>query len=152
MAISTLTMKWGVISTKEFDEALMLENALFGDVHEGASTRSSSDTNHHSGLGGSRGLNMLPVNHSSFSNSKERQVLAPHHKSCGNFTAIVHKLKIIFLQDEEYRLSLLLNKQKLMDTLKEAETHHLKKEESESKLLNKMVHYLVFSWIIFVCV
>lgn len=100
------TMKWGVISTKELDEAIMLESALFGDISERASARSSKDSNLHSGLGGSRGLSMQPANHYLSANSgeqqrlreqrclREQQVQAPCHnlQTLSISLPIIHKL------------------------------------------------------------
>lgn len=56
-------MKWGGISSKELDEAAMLETALFGEISEGAS---------HSGPDRTVRPDQQPVHHS------QSPSLAPH--------------------------------------------------------------------------
>lgn len=49
------TLKWGGISSKELDEAVMLEAALFGEAATGCSKYVQSDPDSNAGPGSSSG-------------------------------------------------------------------------------------------------
>ncbi|XP_048332721.1 plant UBX domain-containing protein 8 isoform X2 [Ziziphus jujuba] len=101
--------EWGGISSKELDEAVMLESALFHENSQGAS---------HSGPDRISGPNHQHVHHPQSPSLAARQMLREQ-------------------QDKEYLASLLLDKDKERSAYCEAETHH-SKEESKSTLLDEV--------------
>ncbi|WJX92754.1 hypothetical protein P8452_74355 [Trifolium repens] len=107
--------KWGGISSDELNEALLIETALFSEIPNHSSHKSSSlpGLQHHSGQ------NVDPKIQSSSSSAS--QLLAE--------TQLLRQQ-----QDADYLASLLVDRQKELNSLNKAETHSSKEEESHEKM------------------
>ncbi|KAK2353842.1 plant UBX domain-containing protein [Trifolium repens] len=107
--------KWGGISSDELNEALLIETALFSEIPNHSSHKSSSlpGLQHHSGQ------NVDPK--IQFSSSSASQLLAE--------TQLLRQQ-----QDADYLASLLVDRQKELNSLNKAETHSSKEEESHEKM------------------
>ncbi|PNY09392.1 UBX domain-containing protein [Trifolium pratense] len=105
--------KWGGISSDELNEALLIETALFSEIPNHNSHKSSSlpGLQHHSGK------NVDPKMQSSSSSASQL------------LTQLLRQQ-----QDADYLASLLVDKQKELNSLKKAETNSSKKEESHEKM------------------
>ncbi|KAF3441276.1 hypothetical protein FNV43_RR15189 [Rhamnella rubrinervis] len=101
--------EWGGISSKELDEAAMLETALFGEISEAAS---------YSGPDKTVRPDQQPVRHPQSSSLAAHRVLREQ-------------------QDKEYLASLSLDKEKERNAFNEAEACH-SKEESNNTQLNEV--------------
>ncbi|KAL4336935.1 hypothetical protein HN51_046717 [Arachis hypogaea] len=108
--------KWGDISSDELNEALMLEAALFGEAPTRSSQRVSPlpDLHHHPEK------NINP----------STQRLSSPMSQLSSDTQLLRKE-----QDAAYLASLRADKQKELNSLKEAETHCLREEKSLKKIL-----------------
>ncbi|GLT77593.1 hypothetical protein SLA2020_491610 [Shorea laevis] len=106
--------EWGGISSKELDEAIMLETQLFNQIPKGSSYGSTQTT--HKPSGPDRTVGPQPEAASNLSSS----------------TIMEHRL-LREQQDNEYLASLLADRKKEMNVQKEAETNGLKEEGSKMK-------------------
>ncbi|KAI4328735.1 hypothetical protein L6164_021068 [Bauhinia variegata] len=110
--------KWGGISSDELNKAVLLENALFGDI--------SKNTSHDFSL---------PPH---LRHGPERIVdPKPRHLSSSTSESLTSTQLLRQQQDIEYLASLLADKEKELNSLKEAETRRLKEEESRKMLERK---------------
>ncbi|WJX87064.1 hypothetical protein P8452_69294 [Trifolium repens] len=111
--------KWGGISSDELNEALLIETALFSEIPNHSSHKSSSlpGLQHHSGK------NVDPKIQSSSSSAS--QLLAE--------TQLLRQQ-----QDADYLASLIADKQKELNSLNKVETNSSKKEESHEKMPKRM--------------
>ncbi|KAL5796267.1 hypothetical protein ACOSQ2_001087 [Xanthoceras sorbifolium] len=110
--------EWGGISSKELDEAIMLEAALFAANSEGTSHSSKYEPHQQSGPDRSVGPNSWPVSDASSSSVTPQRLLREQ-------------------QDNEYVASLLADREKEANALKQAESLRLKEDESRKKLLEE---------------
>ncbi|KAJ0054005.1 hypothetical protein Pint_00349 [Pistacia integerrima] len=106
--------EWGGISSEELDEAVRIETELFGDIPH----RSKHEPQLQSGPDTSVGPNSRP---------------APHQPS----SSVMEKRLLREQQDDEYLASLLADREKEANALKEAESLHLKEDETHKKLLEE---------------
>ncbi|WJX87065.1 hypothetical protein P8452_69294 [Trifolium repens] len=112
-------LEWGGISSDELNEALLIETALFSEIPNHSSHKSSSlpGLQHHSGK------NVDPKIQSSSSSAS--QLLAE--------TQLLRQQ-----QDADYLASLIADKQKELNSLNKVETNSSKKEESHEKMPKRM--------------
>lgn len=103
--------EWGGISSKELDEAVMLEAALFGEAATVCSKYLQSDLDSNAGPSSSSG--------SSASSS------------------VMAQRSLREQQDDEYLASLLADREREMNALKEEESLQLSRDESQKKILEE---------------
>lgn len=103
--------EWGGISSKELDEAVMLEAALFGEAATGCSKYVQSDLDSNAGPGSSSGSRAS--------------------------SSVMAQQSLREQQDDEYLASLLADREKEMNALKEAESLQLSRDESQKKILEE---------------
>ncbi|KAJ6320423.1 hypothetical protein OIU78_015751 [Salix suchowensis] len=102
---------WGCISSKEFDEAMRLEEALFGEIPEETLQR--------------RPLRQQGVPNKSKGLNQQLPLPSPSHVA----------QQLLKQQNDEYLASLLADGEKDVDVLKGAETSCSKEGESRNKML-----------------
>ncbi|KAJ6675421.1 FAS-ASSOCIATED PROTEIN [Salix viminalis] len=102
---------WGCISSKEFDEAMRLEEALFGEIPEETLQR--------------RPLRQQGVPNKSKGLNQQLPLPSPSHVA----------QQLLKQQNDEYLASLLADGEKDVDVLKGAETSCSKEGESQNKML-----------------
>ncbi|KAI5564445.1 hypothetical protein BDE02_14G060500 [Populus trichocarpa] len=102
---------WGCISSKEFDEAMQLEEALFGEIPEETLSR--------------RPLRQQGVPDKSKGLNQQLPLPSPSHVA----------QQLLNQQNDEYLASLLADGEKDVDVLKGAETSCSKEGESQNKML-----------------
>ncbi|KAG6748037.1 hypothetical protein POTOM_047932 [Populus tomentosa] len=102
---------WGCISSKEFDEAMQLEEALFGEIPEETLSR--------------RPLRQQGVPDKSKGPNQQLPLASPSHVA----------QQLLNQQNDEYLASLLADGLKDVDVLKGAETSCSKEGESQNKML-----------------
>ncbi|KAI5564447.1 hypothetical protein BDE02_14G060500 [Populus trichocarpa] len=105
------TNHWGCISSKEFDEAMQLEEALFGEIPEETLSR--------------RPLRQQGVPDKSKGLNQQLPLPSPSHVA----------QQLLNQQNDEYLASLLADGEKDVDVLKGAETSCSKEGESQNKML-----------------
>ncbi|KAH9732854.1 Plant UBX domain-containing protein 8 [Citrus sinensis] len=116
--------EWGGISSKELDEAVMLEAALFGEAATGCSKYVQSDLDSNAGPGSSSGSRAS--------------------------SSVMAQQSLREQQDDEYLASLLADREKEMNALKEAESLQLSRDESQKKILEEeVVKLLSFGCLIY---
>ncbi|KAH8488555.1 hypothetical protein H0E87_024274 [Populus deltoides] len=108
---------WGCISSKEFDEAMQLEEALFGEIPEETLLR--------------RPLRQQGVPDKSKGLNQQLPLPSPSHVA----------QQLLNQQNDEYLASLLADGEKDVDVLKGAETSCSKEGESQNKMLEgEVIH------------
>lgn len=105
--------EWGEISSEELDDAVMLENALFGE----------GSTNH--------------FHYSPHLQSNPDKISGPHSVPNLPSPSVTAQQLLRKQQDDEYLASLLADKEKEINALKEAESHFLKEDKTRNKLLEE---------------
>ncbi|KAJ7962316.1 Plant UBX domain-containing protein 8 [Quillaja saponaria] len=110
----SLSLKWGGISSEELNEALLLENALFGEIYEKTSKDFSSTPHIQGGP------------------EKTDRPLQPSSSPLSTSLTAARLLRE--QQNKEYLASLLADREKEANTLQEAEAHCSKKEKSGKML------------------
>ncbi|KAE7999798.1 hypothetical protein FH972_004194 [Carpinus fangiana] len=106
------SQEWGEISSEELDEAVMLENALFGE----------GSTNHF---------------HYSPHLQSNQESSSPHSVPTLPSPSVAAQQLLREQQDAEYLASLLADKEKEINALKKAESHYLKEDKACNKLLEE---------------
>ncbi|GKV13060.1 hypothetical protein SLEP1_g24134 [Rubroshorea leprosula] len=106
--------EWGGISSKELDEAIMLETQLFSQIPKGSSYGSTQRTH---------------------KPSDPDRTVGPRPEAASNLSSstIMEQRLLREQQDNEYLASLLADRKKEMNVQKEAETRSLKEEGSKMK-------------------
>ncbi|KAK7349566.1 hypothetical protein VNO77_07022 [Canavalia gladiata] len=113
-----LADKWGGISSDELNEALLVETALFGEIPNNNSHKSSS-------------LHDLP-------HHPEKNMDPKMHQLSSSTSQLLTDTRLLKQQqDADYLASLLADKQKELNSLNKAETHSSKEEESRKKMLEE---------------
>ncbi|XP_021904438.1 plant UBX domain-containing protein 9 isoform X2 [Carica papaya] len=105
------SVEWGSISSKELDEAVMLETALFGKVPEGTSSH-------------------LHTSHRQNDTQRSRNIDV-QSGPCSPSQSLMEQRQLQEKQDNEYLASLLTERDKEMNASKEAETKVLGSDREE---------------------
>ncbi|KAG2725094.1 hypothetical protein I3760_01G050400 [Carya illinoinensis] len=107
--------EWGEISSKELDEAVMLESALFGERPEELKSRF----------------------HDAPHLQRNQDKIFCHSVTHPPSASLTAQRFLREQQDVEYMASLMADREKEINALKEAESHSLKKEKSWNELLEE---------------
>lgn len=144
-------MQWGGISSDELNEALLIENSLFGGIPNQSPHNFSSlpDLQHHPEkivdpkMRCSSSSTSQVLTETQMLRQQQVQILA-----CNVCVIDVHEnitYVKFFMQDADYLASLRADKLKELNSLKEAEIRSSKEEESLKTLLErKVMHFPSF--------
>ncbi|XP_015584165.2 plant UBX domain-containing protein 8 isoform X1 [Ricinus communis] len=111
---------WGGISSKELDEAILLEAAIFAETSEGTSYQRAPQP---------------PTTPDKIKGPYPQKV------HCRPSPSVVEQRLLWEQQDDEYLASLLADREKEMNALKERETSYVKEGESPNKMLDEKAEF-----------
>ncbi|CAL5196172.1 unnamed protein product [Lathyrus oleraceus] len=115
---SRIRPEWGGISSDELNEALLIETAFFSEIPNHNSHKFSS----------------LP----DLQHSSEKQADPKRQCSSSSASQLLSETQLLRKQqDADYLASLLVDRQKELNSLKKAETYSSKEEESHKKMLER---------------
>ncbi|CAI8607551.1 unnamed protein product [Vicia faba] len=115
---SRIRPEWGDISSDELNEALLIETAFFSETPNHSSHKFSS----------------LP----DLQHDSEKQANPKRQCSSSSASQLLSETQLLRKQqDADYLASLLVDRQKDLNSLEKAETHSSKEEESHKKMLER---------------